>query len=71
VQRNGFGESEYREGWDYADYVNDVRRVLDELGIANFRILVIFGGLGAGRARGFLRIFAQKFLQPCLCVLFE
>lgn len=44
VQRNGFGQSTYQEGWGYQDYVNDVETVLEALNIDEFHIVAISGG---------------------------
>jgi non-heme chloroperoxidase len=51
VQRNGFGQSMYQEGWGYQDYVNDVETVLEALNIDEFHISAISGG---GPYTGFL-----------------
>ncbi|WP_428332521.1 alpha/beta fold hydrolase [Novosphingobium sp.] len=44
VERNGFGDSPYDPAWTYADYVGDVRSVLDHLGVARFAMVSISGG---------------------------
>ncbi|MEZ5571416.1 MAG: alpha/beta hydrolase [Halioglobus sp.] len=44
VQRNGFGQSNYQETWGYRDYVDDVERVLEALGIQEFHVFAISGG---------------------------
>lgn len=44
VQRNGFGDRPYRQGWNYGDYVDEVNRVLALLGIEEFHLFAISGG---------------------------
>ncbi len=44
VERNGFGDTPYDPSWGYADYVGEVRAVLDHLGVSRFAMLAISGG---------------------------
>ncbi|TSD87651.1 alpha/beta hydrolase [Mycobacterium sp. KBS0706] len=44
VERNGFGDTEFRPGWTTKDYATEVRAVLDHLGIQQTAALAISGG---------------------------
>jgi pimeloyl-ACP methyl ester carboxylesterase len=44
VERNGFGDTPYTPGWGYRDYADEVRAVLDHLGVDRFVGLGISGG---------------------------
>lgn len=44
VERNGFGDSPIRAGWGYADYVAEVRAVLDHLQVQRASGVAISGG---------------------------
>jgi non-heme chloroperoxidase len=44
VERNGFGDTPYDPDWGYADYVGEVKAVLDHLGTGKFAMLAISGG---------------------------
>ncbi len=44
VERNGFGDTPYKEGWTYADYANEVETVLAHLNIDTFAAVAISGG---------------------------
>jgi non-heme chloroperoxidase len=44
VERNGFGDTAFAPGWSYADYADEVRTVLDHLGVGQFAGLAISGG---------------------------
>ena len=44
VERNGLGDTAYDPAWTFADYTNEVRQVLDRLGIQRFALVAISGG---------------------------
>ncbi|MGH6965669.1 MAG: alpha/beta fold hydrolase [Phenylobacterium sp.] len=44
VERNGFGDTAFVPGWTYGDYAQEVRAVLDRLGVSRFAGLAISGG---------------------------
>ncbi len=44
VERNGFGDSVFDPAWTLADYADDVRGVVDHLGLARFAVVAISGG---------------------------
>ena len=44
VERNGFGDTAYDPAWSLADYADDLRTVLDHLGVARFAVVAISGG---------------------------
>ena len=44
VERNGLGDTAYDPAWTFADYTNEVRQVLDGLGIQRFALVAISGG---------------------------
>ncbi|MGK9233170.1 alpha/beta hydrolase [Inquilinus limosus] len=44
VERNGFGDTEFKPGWTTKDYAAEVRAVLDYLGIERTAALAISGG---------------------------
>ena len=44
VERNGFGDTPIIPGWSYGDYADEVKAVLDHLGVTRFAGLAISGG---------------------------
>ena len=44
VERNGFGTTAYDSELGYADYADDVREVLTQLGVTHFSLFAISGG---------------------------
>lgn len=44
VERNGFGDTAFDPDWTYADYVAEVRAVLDHLKVDRFAMVAISGG---------------------------
>jgi non-heme chloroperoxidase len=44
VERNGFGDTEFKPDWGVADYADEVRAVLDHLGVKRFAGVAISGG---------------------------
>lgn len=44
VERNGLGDTAYDPAWTFANYTNEVRQVLDGLGIQRFALVAISGG---------------------------
>lgn len=44
VERNGFGDTPFDPAWSFADYVGEVRAVVDHLKLGRFSIVAISGG---------------------------